>query len=78
MERVRIIVADDYPPFLQELVSLLEVEFDVVATAADRKSALDLISRYQPDLVVLDLQKPELDGMEVTRELAKHSPVRPS
>ena len=77
MERVRIIVADDYPPFLQELVSLLAVEFDVVATAADGKSALDLISRYQPDLVVLDLQMPELDGMEVTRELAKHSPSTP-
>ncbi len=77
MERVRIIVADDYPPFLQELVSLLAVEFDVVATAADGKSALDLICRYQPDLVVLDLQMPELDGMEVTRELAKHSPSTP-
>jgi two-component system response regulator DegU len=77
LERIRIIVADDYPPFLQELVSLLEVEFDVVATAADGKSALDLISRYEPDLVVLDLQMPELDGMEVTRELARHSPSTP-
>jgi DNA-binding NarL/FixJ family response regulator len=65
-------VADDNPPFLQDLVSLLADEFDVVATAADRKSALDLIRRYRPDLVVLDLQMPELNGIEVTRELAKH------
>jgi two-component system response regulator DesR len=62
---------------LQEPVSLVAVEFDVVATAADGKSKLDLIIRYQPDLVVLDLQMPELDGMEVTRELAKHSPSPP-
>ena len=33
---------------------------------------MDLIRRYQPDLVVLDLQMPGLNGIEVTRELAKH------
>ena len=74
LARVRIIVADDNPPFLQDLVSLLADEFDVVATATDGKSALDLIRRYQPDLVVLDLGMPVLNGIEVTRELAKHSP----
>jgi DNA-binding NarL/FixJ family response regulator len=75
LARVRIIVADDNPPFLQDLVSLLADEFDVVATATDGKSALDLIRRYQPDLVVLDLGMPVLNGIEVTRELAKHSPA---
>jgi len=74
LAKVRIIVADDNPPFLQDLVSLLADEFDVVATATDGKSALDLIRRYQPDLVVLDLGMPVLNGIEVTRELAKHSP----
>ena len=72
MPRPRIIVVDDSVPFLQELVSLLATEFDVVATAGDGKSALDLIKRYQPDLVVLDLEMPELDGIEVTKELAKN------
>jgi CheY-like chemotaxis protein len=76
LAKLRIIVADDNPVFLRELTSLLGAEFDVVATAADGKSALDLIHRHQPDLVVLDLQMPGIDGMEVTRELAKrlHSP----
>src|ERR1700747_3744515 len=68
----RIMVVDDSVLFLQELVSLLATEFDVVATAGDGKSALDLIKRYQPDLVVLDLEMPELDGIEVTKELAKN------
>ena len=72
MTKLRLIVADDSPPFLQKLVSLLSVEFDVVATAADGKTALDLIRRYEPDLVVLDLQMPGLNGIEVTRELAKN------
>ena len=74
MARLRIIVADDNPAFLRELISLLTAQFEVVATAADGKSALDLIRRYKPDLVVLDLAMPILNGIELTRELAKHSP----
>lgn len=77
LARLRIIVADDTPAFLRELTSLLEAEFDVVATAADGKSVLDLIRRYKPDLVVLDLGMPVLNGIEVTRELAKHPPSPP-
>ena len=77
MRRLRIIVADDNPAFLQELVSILTSEFDVVATAADGKSALDLIRRYKPDLVVMDLGMPVLNGIEVSRELAKCSPSPP-
>ena len=42
-----------------------------MATAADEKSALELIRRYKPDLVVLDLGMPILNGMDVIRELAK-------
>ena len=74
MARLRIIVADDNPAFLRELTSLLAPEFDVVATAANGRSALDLIRRYKPDLVVLDLGMPLLNGIEVTRQLAKHGP----
>jgi DNA-binding NarL/FixJ family response regulator len=74
LARLRIIVADDNPAFLRELASLLAPEFDVVATAANGRSALDVIRRYKPDLVVLDLRMPLLNGIEVTRELAKHSP----
>ena len=72
MTKLRLIVADDSPPLLQKLVSLLAVEFEVVATAADGRTALDLIRRYEPDLVVLDLQMPGLNGIEITRELAKN------
>ncbi len=77
MTKLRLIVADDSPLFLQKLISLLAVEFDVVATAADGKTALDLIRRYEPDLVVLDLQMPALNGIEVARELVKNPPSPP-
>jgi DNA-binding NarL/FixJ family response regulator len=76
LTKLRVIVADDSPPFLEKLVSLLSVDFNVVATAADGKTALDVIDRYEPDLVVLDLHMPALNGIEITRELAKN-PLRP-
>lgn len=74
MAKPRIIVADDNPAFCQLLSSLLSVEFDVVATAADGKSALDLIRHHNPDVVVLDLGIPVLSGIDVTREVVKHRP----
>jgi DNA-binding NarL/FixJ family response regulator len=77
LSKLRIIVADDNPAFLRELTSLLAAEFEVVATATDGNSALDLIRRYTPDLVVLDLVMPALNGIEVSRELAKSSSSPP-
>jgi CheY-like chemotaxis protein len=70
-KRLRLVVADDNSAFLEKLVAILAVQFDVVATAADGQSALALIRQHKPDVAVLDLNMPVLDGMEVTRELAK-------
>lgn len=71
--RIRAIVVDDHPGFLQSVVSFLAADFDVVATARDGRSALDLVRQHKPDLVVLDIQMPKLNGIEVARELAKDS-----
>jgi DNA-binding NarL/FixJ family response regulator len=76
-KKIRIIVADDNPLFLDTLVSLLAIEFDIVATATDGGSSLDLVRANAPDLVVLDLAMPGLNGIQVTKELAK-SPFSPS
>jgi response regulator NasT len=77
MTKLRLIVADDSPHFLPKFISVLKAEFDVVATAADGRTALDLVRRHKPDVVVLDLFMPELNGIEVTKELAKLSPSLP-
>jgi DNA-binding NarL/FixJ family response regulator len=73
LARRRIIIADDNPAVLRELISLLAAEFDVVGTATDGNTALDLIRRYVPDLAVLDLGMPGLNGIEVMQELGKSS-----
>ena len=72
--KLRIAVADDNEDFLNELISVLEAEFDVVVTARDGKSALASIRSCSPDVVVLDVEMPGLNGIEVTRELSKHAP----
>jgi DNA-binding NarL/FixJ family response regulator len=66
---MRIVLADDHPKWLQMLVSLVEVEFDVVATAADGTSALQAISHHKPDVAVLDLEMPGLSGLDVARQV---------
>jgi two-component system, NarL family, response regulator NreC len=72
--KLRVVVADDHPGFLDKLTLTLKPEFDLLATAVDGKSALECIRRCQPDVVVLDLEMPGLNGLEVTKELAKHPP----
>jgi DNA-binding NarL/FixJ family response regulator len=73
--KLKVVVADDNPAVLRELVTLLEAEFDVVATAENGQLVLESARRYQPDIVVLDLQMPLLNGVEVTTELRKLGPV---
>lgn len=74
MMKLRLILADDNPSVLAKLKSLLGSEYDVLATAPDGKAALEHIRRYRPDVVILDLEMPEMNGLEVTKELSRHLP----
>ena len=71
-----IILADDHNVVRQGLRALLEAEpdFAVVGEAADGLEVDDLVERLQPDVLVLDLMMPGMGGLEVTRQLGKHSP----
>jgi len=75
--KLRIIVIENNLPFLHKLISLLSFEFNVIATTADGKAALDLVRCYEPDLVVLNLHIPVLNGLDITVQLAKHLPRLP-
>jgi len=68
---LRIIVADDNPAMLQQVVSVLRSEFDIVATATDGAAARECIERYHPDVAVLDLLMPHVNGIELTSELIR-------
>jgi len=74
LNKPRVIIADDNPTALRQLVGLLAAEFDVVATAENGQAALENIRQYRPAIVVLDLQMPLLSGIEVTQKLKNIAP----
>jgi DNA-binding NarL/FixJ family response regulator len=71
--RLRVAVVDDEPNFLNAFVHLLGSEFEVVATARDGKSALQSIIEAKPDVAILDLQLPDTNAIELTRNLTQNS-----
>jgi DNA-binding NarL/FixJ family response regulator len=71
----RIVIADDNEKVLATLVAVLSLDFEVIATASDGRSALEHIQRLQPRVAVLDLNMPELNGIEIVREIARHQPA---
>jgi DNA-binding NarL/FixJ family response regulator len=75
---IRVVVSDDHHLVREGIVSLLDRsgEIEVVGQAADGQAALDLVSRLEPDVLVLDVTMPGLGGIEVLRCLAEAgSPV---
>lgn len=72
--KLRILVADDNAQFLQMMALILGAEFEVVATAVDGQRALEMFRSCLPDVVVLDLEMPLLNGIDVMRALADHTP----
>lgn len=72
---IRVLIVEDEPPAREKLRALLEKETDlqIVGEATDGVSAVGLIRRIKPDLVLLDVQMPELDGFGVLRELGMDS-----
>jgi len=68
---LRIVLADDSPPLLQRVISVLQHDFQVVATANNGNSALECVQQHDPDVIVLDVSMPPPNGIEVSRILHK-------
>ncbi len=69
--RPRVLLADDHVHFLESVSRLLAGAFDIVAVAADGRQALDLARRLRPDVVVLDVSMPDLDGFQTLEQLRR-------
>jgi DNA-binding NarL/FixJ family response regulator len=73
---VRLVVIDDHALFCEGLKNLLHThpEFEVVGDAPDARSGYELIERTRPDLALVDLRLPGVDGISATRELRRRYP----
>ena len=72
---IRILLADDHPIVREGLRALLETQadFEIIAEAANGGEALHLTSELQPDIILLDLEMPIMDGVETIRRLRDFS-----
>jgi DNA-binding NarL/FixJ family response regulator len=69
MRQTRVLLADDHVLLMDAFRKLLEPEFDVVGTVSDGKTLIALATHLRPDLIVLDLGLPLLNGMDAGRKL---------
>ena len=69
MTRPRILLADDHAILLEAFKALLEPEFDVVGTVTDGRALLAEFSRLNPDVVLIDISMPLLNGLDAGRQL---------
>jgi DNA-binding NarL/FixJ family response regulator len=76
MDPLRILIADDHPLFRDGLRAMLSSapDTELVGEATTGKEAVSLAAELQPDLVVMDVQMPETDGIEATRWITRDSP----
>ena len=65
----RLLIAENHPAMRAKVISLLERDFDVVASVAGGLAAVEATSRFLPDLVILDVCMPILDGREVAQRV---------
>src|SRR5215831_5838602 len=66
-----VVLADDHQAMLKRVTDILSPRFKVVAAVDNGKSALDAMARASPDVAVLDIMMPQLDGITVARELKR-------
>ncbi len=76
-EPARLIVADDHELLRSGIQRMLdrEPDLEVVGEAANGREALELCRRLRPDLVLMDVRMPEMDGIAATREIKREHPV---
>ena len=76
MPPLRIIIADDAPEFRKSVRAMMALEQDIetVAVARDGQEAVELAQKYQPDVVLMDINMPRMDGLTAIRAVNQVSP----
>jgi two-component system, NarL family, nitrate/nitrite response regulator NarL len=76
MAKIKVFILDDHQMLIDGLKALLvnEKQFEITGTATNGKDALVMIDKSQPDIVLSDINMPEMDGVIFTRELKKKHP----
>jgi DNA-binding NarL/FixJ family response regulator len=74
MRRTRVLLADDHQMLVDALKSVLEPRCEVVGSVTDGRSLLEAAERLQPEVIVLDIAMPQLNGLDAGRKLQQKMP----
>ena len=76
MNSIRILIADDHPVVQDGLVAVLNTQpdFEIIGLAATGEEVLQIVEDHNPDIVLLDLEMPDMDGLEVLERLMNEHP----
>ncbi|NEU30266.1 response regulator transcription factor [bacterium LRH843] len=75
-KKINIVIIDDHQLFREGVKRILDLEpeFEIVASGQDGSEAMDLVRTHRPDVILMDINMPEMNGVEATRELVKAFP----
>jgi len=73
--RPSLLLADDHPLFLDGVRRLLESKYDVVGTVADGKALITAAQQLRPDIIVVDISMPEMNGLAAAQIIGKTLPT---
>jgi DNA-binding response OmpR family regulator len=74
---LRLLIVDDHAGLVRAVSRLLAMHYDVVGSVADGRGALEAAKRLQPDVIVLDVNLPDMDGLTVCRQLTQcHAAIK--
>ena len=74
MKRPQILLADDYPPTLEGMCVVLAPHYEVVGTVEDGRPLVEAALRLKPDLIVVDITMPQLNGIDAARQIKASLP----
>jgi DNA-binding NarL/FixJ family response regulator len=75
LPRSRLLIADDHAILVEGVRKLLQSEYDIIGSATDGRELVSFASRLQPDIVLLDIGMPLLNGIEAARQIRQECPV---
>ncbi|GAI58769.1 unnamed protein product, partial [marine sediment metagenome] len=75
-DKITIMLADDHPLLRQALADILnkQADFEIIAEAGDGEEAVKLATELVPDVVIMDISMPKLNGLEATRQIKARCP----
>jgi DNA-binding NarL/FixJ family response regulator len=71
VSKIRIVVADDHEEMLSLIKEVLQAEFEVVAAVRDGRDLLRAVKHFKPDVIIADINMPEMSGIEATRRIVE-------